>query len=195
MKQIFIIAGPNGAGKTTASRTILPDILHCTEFVNADEIAKGLSPFNPEGVAIQAGRIMLKRIEELLQHNSSFAFETTLSTKSYVSLIRKAKASGYVITLLFFYLPSAEHAAKRVMQRVLEGGHNIPYDIIVRRYSRGLENLMNLYVPICDAWFIYDNRSSYQINLIAEGVLGQVKQINDQQIFKKIQDYERTANR
>ncbi|MDY6374182.1 MAG: zeta toxin family protein [Bacteroidales bacterium] len=195
MKQIFIIAGPNGAGKTTASRTILPDILHCTEFVNADEIAKGLSPFNPEGVSIQAGRIMLKRIEELLQHNSSFAFETTLSTKSYVSLIRKAKAYGYVITLLFFYLPSAEHAAKRVMQRVLEGGHNIPYDIIVRRYSRGLENLMKLYVPICDAWFIYDNSSSYQINLIAEGSSGLVRQINDQQIFKKIQDYERTANR
>lgn len=195
MKQMFIIAGPNGAGKTTASLTILPEILHCTEFVNADEIARGLSPFNPEGVAIQAGKIMLKRIEELLQQNSSFAFETTLSTKSYVSLIRKAKEQGYVITLLFFYLPSAEHAAKRVAQRVSEGGHNIPYDVIVRRYSRGLENLLKLYIPICDAWFIYDNRSSYQINLIAEGVLGQVKQINDQQIFKKIQDYERTANR
>lgn len=133
MKNIYIIAGPNGAGKTTASYTILPEIFNCDEFVNADEIAKGLSPFNPDAVAIQSGRMMLQRINYLLANDKSFALETTLSTKSYASLIKKAKSKGYKITLLFLSLDSIELAINRVSIRVKEGGHNIPTDVIRRR--------------------------------------------------------------
>ena len=132
MKNIYIIAGPNGAGKTTVSYTILPEIFNCDEFVNADEIAKGLSPFNPDAIAIKSGRMMLQRINDLLANNKSFALETTLATKSYTSLIRKAKSKGYTITLLFLSLDSIELAINRVSIRVKEGGHHIPTDVIKR---------------------------------------------------------------
>jgi predicted ABC-type ATPase len=157
MPNLYIIAGCNGAGKTTASYTILPEILNCKEFVNADNIAAGISPFNPEGVAIEAGRIMLKRINELLDEGSDFAFETTLSTRSYVSLIKKAQQVGYEVTLLYFWLSSPEMAHDRVAKRVSRGGHNIPSDVIDRRYYRGISNLLNLYIPICDNWIVTDN--------------------------------------
>lgn len=135
-KYLYIICGPNGAGKTTASYSVLPKILHCKEFVNADEIARGLSPFNPENVAIEAGRIMLNRIKELLSRNKSFSIETTLATRSYCRLIEKAHQQGYKVTLLFFWLKSPEQAIERVAERVSKGGHNIPQDIIVRRIMR-----------------------------------------------------------
>jgi predicted ABC-type ATPase len=122
---LYIIAGCNGAGKTTASFTVLPEMLNCKEFVNADEIARGLSPFNPEGVAIEAGRLMISRIIELLKEGTTFAFETTLATRSYVKLIRQAQKRGYFVTLLFFSLETPEQAVKRVEKRVSEGGHNI----------------------------------------------------------------------
>ena len=136
------LIGPNGAGKTTASYTVLPKILQCKEFVNADEIARGLSPFNPESVAIEAGRLMLKRISELLQRNESFSIETTLSTRSYFRLVEKAHSQGYDVTLLFFWLKSPQQAIERVAERVAKGGHDIPKDIIVRRYWEGLDNLL-----------------------------------------------------
>ena len=123
---LYIIAGCNGAGKTTASFTVLPEMLGCREFVNADEIAKGLSPFNPEGVAIQAGRLMIDRIIHLLKEGETFAFETTLATRSYVKLIQRAQKRGYFVTLLFFSLSSPEQAIARVAKRVSQGGHNIP---------------------------------------------------------------------
>jgi len=154
---LYIIAGCNGAGKTTASYTILPEILDCKEFVNADNIAAGLSPFNPESVALEAGRIMLTRIHELLNDGADFAFETTLATKSYISLLNEAKAAGYHVTLLFFWLDSPEQAIKRVAQRVSEGGHHIPDEVVVRRYYRGIYNLINLYIPNCDKWMVLDN--------------------------------------
>lgn len=157
MPNLYIIAGCNGAGKTTASYTILPEILHCREFVNADNIAAGLSPFNPEDVALAAGRLMLQRIDQLISEQADFAFETTLSTRSYVQLIEKARNYGYTINLLFFWLSSPEQARKRVAQRVSSGGHNIPDDIVVRRYYRGIYNLINLYLPICDSWIVVDN--------------------------------------
>jgi len=135
-KNLYIIAGCNGAGKTTASFTILPEIINCKEFVNADEIAKGLSPFQPEKVAFESGRIMLNRIEELLKENQSFAFETTLSAKSYKNKIRNAKEKGYTVTLLFFWLQNVELAKERVKIRVSEGGHNIEPEVIERRYIR-----------------------------------------------------------
>lgn len=124
-KNLYIIAGCNGAGKTTASFTILPEVLNCKEFVNADEIAKGLSPFQPEKVSFEAGRIMLNRIDELMKSKTSFAFETTLATKSYKSKVLKAQADGYQVTLLFLWLQNVELAMERVKIRVREGGHNI----------------------------------------------------------------------
>lgn len=157
MPNLYIIAGPNGAGKTTASYTVLPEILDCREFVNADEIARGLSPFNPEGVAIEAGRLMLLRIEELLTAGEDFAIETTLATRSYVSLVRRAQTKNYNVTLVYFRLESPELAVQRVAQRVAAGGHNIPVDVIVRRYEKGIYNLFRLYMDAVDSWFLYDN--------------------------------------
>lgn len=156
-KNLYIIAGCNGAGKTTASFTILPDIVNCKEFVNADEIAKGLSPFQPEKVSFESGRIMLNRIEELFKENESFAFETTLSTMSYKNKIIKAKENGYNVTLLFFWLQSVELAKERVKIRVSEGGHNIENDIIERRYFKGIKNLFKIYLPIVDGALLFDN--------------------------------------
>ena len=133
-KNLYIISGPNGAGKTTASYTVLPKILHCKEFVNADENARGLSPFNPSGMAIEAGKLMLKRIDELLQKEESFSIETTLSTRSYFKLVETAHQKGYDVTLLYFWLKSPEQAIERVAERVSKGGHDIPNDTIFRRY-------------------------------------------------------------
>lgn len=157
MQNLYIIAGCNGAGKTTASYTILPKILDCREFVNADNIAAGLSPFNPESVALEAGRIMLARIRELMDEQVDFAFETTLATRSYVALIKEAKKKGYNVVLVFFWLDSPDQAIKRVAMRVLEGGHYIPDDVVTRRYNPGTHNLMHLYIPHCNKWMIVDN--------------------------------------
>jgi len=156
-KQLYIIAGCNGAGKTTASFTILPEVLNCKEFVNADEIAKGLSPFQPESVAMQAGRIMLARMDELLQKGETFAFETTLATKSYKQKIEWAQANGYEVTLLFFWLDSPNMAKERVAQRVAEGGHSIPSETIERRYHNGIANLFVIYMDMVDICYIFDN--------------------------------------
>ncbi|SFD19327.1 Predicted ABC-type ATPase [Chitinophaga sp. CF118] len=163
MPNLYIIAGCNGAGKTTASYTVLPEVLDCKEFVNADGIAAGLSPFNPESVAFEAGRIMLQRIDHLLVEGADFAFETTLSTRSYVSFVKKAQGLGYTVTLLYFWLDSPEFAIERVAERVEQGGHNIPSDVIIRRYYRGIHNLINLYIPVCDNWYVVDNRDEVQV--------------------------------
>ncbi|MBM0655447.1 zeta toxin family protein [Capnocytophaga genosp. AHN8471] len=166
-KHLYIIAGCNGAGKTTASFTILPEVLDCKEFINADEIAKGLSPFQPESVAIQAGRIMLARMDELLQKGETFAFETTLATKSYRQKIEWAQANGYEVTLLFFWLDSPNMAKKRVAQRVAEGGHSIPSETIERRYHNGIVNLFAIYIDMVDICYIFDN-SEGRKELIAQ---------------------------
>ncbi|MFO7933644.1 MAG: zeta toxin family protein [Bacteroidales bacterium] len=168
MPNLFIIAGCNGAGKTTASFTLLPKMLDCDEFINADEIARGISPFNPDKAAIEAGRYMLRKIDKLIRNRKDFAFETTLATRSYTKTIQKAKENGYQITLVFFWLDSVELAIERVHTRVLEGGHNIPEAVIIRRYFSGITNLFNLYLPICDYWMIFDNSISPS-ELIAEG--------------------------
>jgi len=171
MPNLYIIAGCNGAGKTTASYTILPEILNCKEFVNADNIAAGISPLNPESVAIEAGRIMLNRVAILMDEYVDFALETTLSTRSYVSLVKKSQQMGYVVTLLYFWLASPEMAFERVAKRVSEGGHDIPIDVIQRRYYRGIENLLNLYVPICDNWIVTSN-VNVPSQVVARGGLG-----------------------
>jgi predicted ABC-type ATPase len=137
-KNLYIIAGCNGAGKTTASFTILPEVLDCREFVNADEIARGLSPFQPEKVAFEAGRIMLRRVDELLSRGETFALETTLATKMYQQKIRVAQQQGYAVILLYFWLNNPELAQERVKTRVLEGGHSIAPEVIDRRYQLGI---------------------------------------------------------
>lgn len=184
---LYIIAGCNGAGKTTASYTILPEILNCREFVNADEIAKGLSPFQPETVAFEAGRIMLHRVRELMAQQVDFAFETTLATKSYLGLINEAKAKDYSVTLLFFWLNSIDLAKQRVDERVKRGGHNIPEDVIARRYRRGIHNLKK-FIPACDYWMALDNSFGKSM-LIAEGNNDVVNFVFNTDIWKKIQDY------
>jgi predicted ABC-type ATPase len=168
MPNLYIISGCNGAGKTTASYSVLPDMLDCKEFVNADEIAKGLSPFQPDKVAIEAGRIMLNRINELMKQKVDFAFETTLSARTYSHLIKKAHSNGYFVTLVYFWLSSVDLAIERVRTRVISGGHDIADETIRRRYITGLENLSKIYLPICDYWMIFDN-SEHPSVLIAEG--------------------------
>ena len=160
MKNLYIVSGCNGAGKTTASYTVLPEILECREFVNADEIARGLSPFNAEGVAIEAGRLMLQRIEELLKEDVTFAIETTLATRSYVNLVKRAQRQGYRVNLLYFWLSSPELAMRRVAERVIKGGHDIPEEIIRRRYTAGINNLFKLFMPVVDYWAIFDNSAT-----------------------------------
>ena len=157
MPNLYIIAGCNGAGKTTASYSVLPEALECRTFVNADEIAKGLSPFQPETMAIQAGRIMLQRIDDLIIRGQDFAFETTLATKSYIQTIKKAQALNYYVTIVYFWLKSPQLAIERVQERVSEGGHHIPNDIVIRRYERGLSNFFNLYYPMSDYWMLINN--------------------------------------
>jgi predicted ABC-type ATPase len=168
MPDLYIIAGCNGAGKTTASLTILPDILGCREFVNADNIAYGISPFNVEAVALEAGRIMLHRIDELLMDHADFAIETTLATRSYVSLVRRAQATGYKVTLLYIWLNATDLALQRVSERVSKGGHNIPKNVVERRYYRGIKNFFSLFMPVCDRWIFADN-SQNKLNIIAHG--------------------------
>ena len=187
-KHLYIISGPNGAGKTTASYTVLPKILQCKEFVNADEIARGLSPFNPESVAIEAGRLMLKRISELLQRNESFSIETTLSTRSYFRLVEKAHSQGYDVTLLYFWLKSPQQAIERVAERVAKGGHDIPKDIIVRRYWEGLDNLFKIYMPIVDTWILVNNGETPR-SIVATGGKDQTTIIKDNKHFKTIEEY------
>ena len=185
MSNIFVIAGCNGAGKTTASFTILPEMLNCKEFVNADEIAKGLSPFQPESVSFQAGRIMLERIDELLETGVDFAFETTLTTLSYINTISLAKAKGYTINLLFFWLNDVNLAIERVKSRVSEGGHNIPEETIRRRYFRGISNLTTKFSDLCDYWIVINN-SSRPFTFVAEGQNEIELKIHDELIWKQI---------
>lgn len=168
MKHLYLLAGCNGAGKTTAAYALLPNLLGCREFVNADEIARGLSPFQPEAVSVQAGRLMLARLQELLAAGETFALETTLATRHYLSFIRNAQAQGYTVHLFFFWLSTPEAAVQRVRIRVREGGHNIPEVIIRRRYELGLRYFFSRYQTAVDNWTFVDNTQQLG-EVIAEG--------------------------
>ena len=187
-KNLYIISGCNGAGKTTASYTVLPEILDCREFVNADEIARGLSPFNPESVSIEAGRLMLQRIEDLLAKDKTFSIETTLATKSYINLVRRAQAKGYTVRLLFFWLNSPELALLRIAERVAKGGHNIPEPVVRRRYVAGIRNLIRLFMNKVDYWVIYDN-SEYPAVQEATGGKNETIAIMLETTYQTITDY------
>lgn len=189
-KQLYIISGCNGAGKTTASYTVLPDVLQCREFVNADEIARGLSPFNPESVAIEAGRLMLRRIDELLKNQENFSIETTLATRSYVRLVRRAQEQGYKVSLIYFWLSSPDLAIQRVAQRVRNGGHNIPKEVVVRRYQAGIDNFFNIYMPSVDYWLLADNSVTPRV-IVAEGGRGIDANIYSMDSFNRIHSYVR----
>ena len=190
MPNLYIISGCNGAGKTTASYTVLPEMLQCNEFVNVDELAKGLSPFNPDKAAIEAGRLMLLKMHKLVDQDADFAFETTLSPRSYVNLVQKAKNVGYHVILLYFWLNSVDLAIERVKNRVLEGGHNVSQQVIKRRYATGLVNLFERYIPICDYWMIFDN-SNPKAELVAEGYWGDEPILKNNFIFEQLkQSYE-----
>lgn len=155
--RVIIIAGPNGAGKTTFAREFLPNEAGCPVFVNADLIAAGLAPFSPDSAAIQAGRVMLQELARHFAARTSFAFETTLSGRGYLRRIDQWQAAGYRVKLIFLRLASSEEAIARVAQRVSQGGHNIPDEVVRRRFIAGDENFRRLYAPRVDAWALYDN--------------------------------------
>ena len=163
--RIVILAGPNGAGKTTASTHLLRDALGIGEFVNADIIAAGLSGFAPESVAFQAGRIVLNRIHTLIDQRVSFAFETTLSSKTLATLLTQARHTGFEIELIYLALPDAATAVERVAARVKQGGHDIPADVIKRRFYRSLKNLFRLYIPLVNRWKVFDNYLSPPVQI------------------------------
>jgi predicted ABC-type ATPase len=185
MPNLYIIAGCNGAGKTTASYTLLPEMLNCKEFVNADEIARGLSPFQPDKAGIDAGKIMLTRIKELIKLQLDFSFETTLSARHFVNLIKDAQQQGYFVTLVFFWLNSVELAIERVKMRVSDGGHDIPEDTIKKRYKSGIANLIKMYIPVCDYWMVLNN-SVTPFQLISEGLQNNKIEIKEKVIWDKI---------
>ena len=168
MPRLYILSGCNGSGKTTASYTLLPEMLECTQFVNSDEFAKSLSPFNPAEASVVASRYMLMRINYLLDRKEDFSIETTLATRSLVGIINTAKESGYTVTILYFWLSSPELAIQRVRNRVLAGGHNIPENVVRRRYGMGLRYFFETYMPMCDRWILADNSSS-PFKVVAEG--------------------------
>ncbi|TAG82314.1 MAG: Zeta toxin family protein [Burkholderiales bacterium] len=163
-KKIIIIAGPNGSGKTTFAREFLPLEASCPTFINADLIAQGISPFAPESAAIAAGRLMLNLIDEQVKKEVSFAFETTLSGRGYARMIPEWRKLGYRVELFFLTVPSVEYAIERVAQRVRQGGHNIPKEVISRRYTSGLKHFGEVYKSLVDAWTLIDtSKSPYEV--------------------------------
>lgn len=168
MPRMYIISGCNGSGKTTASYTLLPEMLECNQFVNSDEFAKSLSPFNPSEASVSASRYMLQKIYYLLGNHMDFCVETTLATRSLMGIINDAKSRGYTVNILYFWLKSPEMAIARVKSRVEAGGHNIPENVVRRRYYMGLNYFFETYAPVCDRWMLADNSSS-PFSIVAEG--------------------------
>lgn len=154
---VYIIAGPNGAGKTTFAREFLRNYADCKNFINADLIAQGVSPFSPEAAAFRAGRLMLREINSYAKRRDDFSFETTLSGRSYMSLIRRLRISGYTVHFFFVWIPTVDLALTRVRGRVLQGGHDVPEDIVRRRFDRSIRNFLANYRGLGDSWMWFDN--------------------------------------
>lgn len=185
MPRLYIISGCNGAGKTTASYSLLPEMLECSEFVNSDEFAKGLSPFDPDKAAIGATRFVIKKIQYLIKRQVDFGIETTLATRTLMRTIEMAHKAGYSVTLLYFWLNSPELAIERVRARVQSGGHNIPEETIRRRYKVGIGYFFKDYAPVCERWILADN-SQIPFRVIADGSRNDVINIKDEEIYNKI---------
>jgi predicted ABC-type ATPase len=189
-KDVVMIGGPNGAGKTSWAYSQLPSTLEVREFVNADEIARGFFPLDPEGSALAAGRLMIERLQALIHSGESFAFETTCAGRGHARLLQDCRAAGYRITLVFLWLPSADIALARVAQRVSEGGHRIPNDVIVRRYSIGIRNMVRIYLPLADIALIYDNSDRKGV-LIASRRLNSPLVVHEANRWSKIEETSR----
>lgn len=185
MPKLYIISGCNGSGKTTASYTLLPEMLECSQFVNSDEFAKGLSPFNPETASIQASRLMLLKIHYLFNRKLDFSIETTLATRTLKKMISIAQEGGYNVTVIYFWVESADLAVERVKARVAAGGHNIPEETIRRRYKIGVEYFFKEYMPLCDRWILADN-SRVPFKVIAEGIKSEITNIRDKELYARI---------
>jgi len=181
---LYIIAGPNGAGKTTFAKEFLPHHAKCENFVNADLIASGLSPFSPEAATMRAGRLLLEQIHLLASRRSDFGFETTLSGITYVSFLQRLKTKGYRVRLFFLWIPTVEMALARITDRVRRGGHDIPENVVRRRFHKGLQNLFTRYRPVLDSWMLFDNSGTVP-QLIAREELGEL-QVFDQALFARI---------
>jgi predicted ABC-type ATPase len=186
-KGIFILGGPNGAGKTTAARVLLPSRLRANTYINADEIARRISPHRPEAAALAAGRIMLRRIHELIAAETTFAFETTCAGRGYAPLIARCKRDGWTVSLIYLWIPSAEYALQRIERRVRQGGHSIPEDVVRRRYKAGLRNMCHLYLPLANETTIYDNRDN-SLRLIARREAPYSLQVWDGEIWTLIEE-------
>ena len=186
-KKIFMIVGPNGAGKTTTAMQLILNTSVINEYINADEIARGLAPMHPESMALTASKLMIKRLNELLESNKNFAFETTASGTNYIKHLTKAKANGYEVNLTFLWLSSPELAAKRVAQRVVLGGHNIPHDVIIRRYYLGIKNLIKHYLPLSDSALILDNSNIESDKIIARKNISSGLEILEPSIWNEIE--------
>jgi len=168
----YIIAGSNGAGKTTFATRFLPNYAACVNFINPDLIARGLSPFDPDVALAKAGRLVLERIAEMGKRKTDFAFETTLSGRSYIRVIRNLRTAGYRIHMFYLWIPGPELALLRIRERVQQGGHNVPDRDVRRRYGRTLGNLFNLYRPVLNTLRVFDNSTS-EPRLIFEDEDGQ----------------------
>ena len=184
MPRLYIISGCNGSGKTTASYTLLPDLLDCREFVNSDEFAKSLSPFDPGAASVTASRYMLMKINYLLDRRADFCVETTLATRSLMKIVEQAHALGYEVTARYFWLNSPELAIQRVHDRVAAGGHNIPDHVVRRRYVMGLQYFFDTYIPAIDRWVLADNSRS-PFTVVAEGSK-QLLYIKDNEKYRTI---------
>ncbi len=183
---LYVIAGPNGAGKTTFAREFLPHYANCKQFVNADLIARGLSPFSPEAAAMRAGRLLLEQVRLLASKRSDFGFETILAGVTSVSFLQQLKTQGYRIHLFFLWIPTVEIALARIADRVRRGGHNIPEEIIRRRFHKGIQHLFRLYRPLLDLWMLFDN-SGAEPRLIAREEVGELHVFNESS-FAKIKE-------
>jgi len=183
-KKVYIIAGPNGSGKTTFANKFLPDYAKCPNFVNADLIAQGLSPFSPRSAAIKAGRLLLEQIHNLADKNVDFAFETTLSGKSYIPFLKELRGKSYSINIFFLWIPSVELALMRIKDRVDAGGHDVAAVDVKRRFNRGLYNFFTYYRPLADTWLLFNN-ADLMPRLIARE-RDKKTEIIDKELFKKI---------
>jgi len=182
---VVIMAGPNGAGKSTVAPALLQGALGVTEFVNADQIARGLSGFNPEGAAIAAGRVMLARLRELSRQDVSFAFETTLASRSTALWLDELSASGYAAHIVFLWLPSADFAVQRVRDRVRSGGHSVPEETVRRRYTNGIRNFVDLYEGRVETWRVYD-ASGVEPRMVAARLDRQEVKVYDESVWALI---------
>lgn len=194
MSKMYIISGCNGSGKTTCSYSLLPEMLECRQWVNSDEFAKALSPYDPAAASVRASRYMLMKIRMLMDKGETFSIETTLATRTLLKIVAEAQQKGYEVTILYFWLSSPQMAIDRVKKRVATGGHFIPDEVIKRRYYMGLDYLFNIYIPVCDHWILADN-STMPFKVIAQGNKGEEPILRDPKAYKIVKTITESARK